>query len=63
MLKATADEERAGVCRRFVANAAQAFGKMLNVEPIPKDDHERIDPMTELVHMVGKDRVVVVKTE
>ena len=40
------------------------FPKLRNeyeVQPIPRDDHERKDPFSELVEMVGADRVVVAK--
>jgi len=38
------------------------FGEHHDVEPIPQDDHDRIDPLTELEQMAGKDRVIVVET-
>jgi hypothetical protein len=33
------------------------------VSPIPADDHERLDPVSELVAMMGKERVIVVKAK
>jgi hypothetical protein len=56
------DRLRAGldtVLQGWLAGLVPRFGTMLSVEPIPKDDHERIDPLTELETMVGPDRVIV----
>lgn len=39
------------------------LGRALSIEPIPKDDHDIIDPITEAVNMVGKDRVIAIKTD
>ena len=35
----------------------------VHIEPIPQDDHDRIDPIDEAVAMVGKDKVIVVRAE
>lgn len=39
------------------------FGATLKVEPIPADDHDRKNPIAELVEMCGADRVIVVDPE
>ena len=39
------------------------FGEMLTVRRIPKEAHLNLDPIDELVSMVGEDRVVIIEKE
>lgn len=47
----------------WLAEQVVKFGETLLVHPIPRDDHERKDPIEEAVEMVGKDRVVVIAAD
>lgn len=50
-------------CTRWVSMCADILCcSQFDVAPIPKDDHEHIDPVTEAENMIGKDKVIVVKT-
>lgn len=49
--------------RDWLAAQEARFGEMLDVEPIPQDDHTRRDPVAELAEMVGSERVIVVDSE
>jgi hypothetical protein len=46
--------------RSWLDAQVQQFGEYLDVEPIPQDDHVRKEPLTELIEMVGPERVIVV---
>jgi hypothetical protein len=50
-------------CDRWVDGLAEKFGRVLPVDPIPRDDHEVIDPIAEAIALVGEDRVIVVSPE
>lgn len=50
-------------CDGWLAEQVAKYGESLEVSPIPADDHERIDPITEAERMMGKDRVIVVNPE
>ena len=43
-----------------LADAAKQFGEFLEVEPMPADEHERIDPVSELAEKVHPDRIITV---
>lgn len=45
----------------WLAIQVERFGETLPVQPMNEDDHERIDPLSELAEKVHPDRVVVVK--
>lgn len=45
----------------WLAEQVKLFGKELLVEPIPRDDHDYIEPIAELVEMVGSEKVIVVE--
>ncbi len=45
----------------WLSRQVDLFGEELTVEPIPQDDHERIDPITEAESMVNKDKIIVVQ--
>jgi hypothetical protein len=46
---------------RWLVEQVRLYGEELEVGPIPRDDHEKKDPLTELEEMVGKDKIIVVK--
>lgn len=45
---------------RWLHARIQEHGDSFDVAPIPPQQHDRIDPLTELAGMVGPDRVAVV---
>ena len=45
-----------------IAGWVEQFGETLPVPRMNADQHERIDPLSELVEKVGPDRIVVVET-
>lgn len=48
----------------WLAKQCGAFGEHHNVERIPQDDHDRIDPYDELVIMRGTDEgIIIVEAE
>ena len=49
------------VVRDWLAEVVAVYGAELPVDPIPADDHDRKNPLTELVDMVGAEKVVVVE--
>ncbi len=48
--------------RARLADAVKQFGEFLDVEPMPKDAHEFIDPMSELAEKIHPDRIITVRT-
>jgi hypothetical protein len=42
----------------WLAEQVKGYGETLEIQPIPQDDHDRKNPLTELEEMVGKDRVI-----
>lgn len=44
---------------RRLADAVKQFGAELSVEPLAKDDHERIDPVSELAETIHPDKITV----
>jgi hypothetical protein len=44
--------------RARLADAVAQFGEMLSVEPLAKDEHEFIDPMSELTEKVHPGRII-----
>jgi hypothetical protein len=46
-----------------LAEAEAKFGKFLELEPIPADDHAIKDPRQELSDMVGADKVISVELD
>ena len=46
--------------RTWLDEQESRLGPALLIEPIPSDDHARRDSLTELVDMVGPERVIVV---
>jgi hypothetical protein len=47
---------------KWVPEIIAKFGETLELEPLPAEAHEFRHPVEELESMVGKDRVIVVKT-
>ena len=45
----------------WLSGQTAKFGESLSVEPIPKDDHDEIEPLQELIDMVGPDKVIVLE--
>jgi len=45
----------------WLAEQVAHFGKELSVSPMSADQHERIDPVSELAEKVHPDRIIVVK--
>lgn len=39
------------------------YGEWFDLEPIPKDEHRVINPLTELEDMVGKDKIIAITTD
>jgi hypothetical protein len=53
-----------GEVEAWLADQVKAHGEMLPVSPIPKDDHERKNPLQEMIEMRGStDGIVVVKVD
>ena len=51
-------------CARWVSTCADILCcSQFDVLPIPKDDHQHIDPVEELEGMVGKNKVIVYNIE
>ena len=46
----------------MLAAWVQRFGAMITLSPMSADDHERIDPVSELAEKVHPDRIIVAKT-
>jgi hypothetical protein len=44
----------------WLSKMVAKYGETFPVEPIPADDHDRIDPVEELRGMVGEDKVIVI---
>lgn len=44
----------------WIARVVAEHGEMLSIEPLPPGEHERIDPVSELVEKIHPDRIVVV---
>jgi hypothetical protein len=53
--------DREKVVKKWLAGMVKKYGKTHPVQPIPPDDHDRVNPITELEEMAGKDRVIVVE--
>lgn len=49
--------------RAWLAEQVERFGSRLPVEPIPRDDHDLIDPLEEAERLFGANRVIVVDLE
>ena len=49
--------------RERIDALVKQYGKMFDVEPLPKGAYTYVDPITEAEAMVGKDRVIVVEKE
>ena len=47
--------------REWLERQSEMFGAALVVEPIPQDDHERKNPLTELGEMVDPEKIIVVE--
>ena len=47
----------------WVEEQAFRFGSTIMLDPIPQDEHCKIDPVAEAEQMIGKDKVVVVSTD
>lgn len=48
--------------KAWLAEQVERYGETLPVEPMTANEHERIDPMSELAEKVHPSRIVVVKT-
>lgn len=46
----------------WLADQMTKFGARLSIRPMNEDEHERVDPLSELAEMVHPDKIVVVKT-
>lgn len=46
--------------QQWLDECVAKHGEYHDVVPIPRDDHDRIDPLAELTDMVGADRVITV---
>lgn len=46
--------------KEWLQGKIEKYGEMFLIAPLPKDVHERKDPISELVEMVGEDKVMVV---
>jgi hypothetical protein len=44
----------------WLGEQVKVYGETLEVKPIPQDDHDQKNPLTELEEMVGKDKIIVV---
>lgn len=49
--------------RVWLVEQKKLYGDQLPVQPIPKDDHDEIDPITEAIQMVGKDKIITINLE
>lgn len=56
------DAGRERLAYGWLEKVAAKFGAYHRVERIPMDDHDRIDPVEELIGMVGPGRVVAIET-
>jgi hypothetical protein len=45
-----------------IYEAVKQFGQTLEIAPLPRDAHERIDPLSELAEMVHPEKIVVVRS-
>jgi len=41
----------------------EKYGEYLEIETIPRNDHDYIDPEEELVSQMGKDKVIIIRPE
>lgn len=61
-----ADADASGVTpenhQAWLEAAVAKYGKELPVKPMTADDHERIDPLSELAEKVHPDKIVVLST-
>lgn len=48
--------------KEWVRGVVNLYGEMHAVEPLPHDEHERIDPFSELAEKIHPDKIVLVKT-
>ncbi|MDD5540978.1 MAG: hypothetical protein PHG61_09840 [Candidatus Marinimicrobia bacterium] len=39
----------------------QRYGRTIEIEPIPKDEHDHIDPITEVEKLMGKDKIIIIE--
>ena len=48
---------------KILGRLTDLYGEKLDVEPIPMDDHDKINPLQELEDMTGKNTVIIVKID
>lgn len=49
--------------REWLEAATAKYGEHISVYPMSEDDHERIDPLSELAEKVHPDKIVVIPTQ
>jgi len=49
--------------RQRLAEWVKQFGETLSVTPLTKDQHERIDPISEMAETIHPDRIVIISPE
>lgn len=57
------EDYRFHIINQFLIAQEKVFGRVLQVWPIPRDDHAVKNPIAELEEMVGKDKVIVVSLD
>lgn len=62
-LAANKSDWRNGGWERWRDSMVERFGAWHEVNPIPMDDHDLIDPMEELADMVGEDKIIQIRIE
>lgn len=61
LMERTGREQAPAVVRAWTRERAAEHGEYFDVEEIPRDDHERRDPVEELREMAPQAEVIVVK--
>ena len=61
LMEVNTTEVNAENYKQWLADQVVKYGEMFAVKPIPKNAHEIMDPVTELVEMVGgTERIIVI---
>lgn len=60
LLATTEDKDKGSRVAAWVGTLKEFYGNTLPIEPIPQDDHDKIDPMEELEAMVGDNKKIIV---
>jgi hypothetical protein len=48
--------------REWVVRWQEGYGETLSLAPMAEDEHERIDPLSELAERISPDKIIVVKS-